>query len=72
MITRDKRHFMKAVARAIEIFPLTVTVSEVASSVRQNEGGDVSHLAEYVKNITYKWYKYLKTSKNIQTCTIDD
>ena len=62
MITRDKRHFMKAVARAIEIFPLTVTVSEVASSVRQNEGGDVSHLAEYLKNVTYKM---VQNSKDI-------
>ena len=54
MITRDKRYFIKAVARAILIFLLTVTVSEVASSVRQIQGADAAKFFEYFENFTYK------------------
>ena len=45
---------MKAIARATEILLLTVTVSEVSSSVRKIQGGNVTEFGEYFENFTYK------------------
>ena len=45
---------MKAIARAVEILLLTMTVFEESSSVRKIQGGNVTEFGEYIENFIYK------------------